>query len=176
MTQTPEQKLHTAIPTKLSKHDRERLRGAQPLELPEPEILAWRTGGMCEPDRPIKGYTAQQVRDILAAVRAVEVCCQDFEKCREMCCSRADYWQGQCSQLRRDASPVADVLPVRDALAELVRRDDALHRFLSAQDSLNAAVSVHEVLHHWRDPLAIDPTEERMTPETLRRILGWDKS
>jgi hypothetical protein len=31
-------------------------------ELPEPIVLGWDDGGMCEPDTPIKGYTATQVR------------------------------------------------------------------------------------------------------------------
>lgn len=32
-------------------------------------------------------------------------CCQEFEKCREMCTPRADYWQGQCEQLKRASRP-----------------------------------------------------------------------
>ncbi len=40
-----------------------------PIPLPEPTILGWNTGGMCEPDEPIKGYTAEQMRSALAAER-----------------------------------------------------------------------------------------------------------
>lgn len=35
----------------------------------------------------------------------IKSCCQDFDKCREMCCARADYWQGQASQLRASLAP-----------------------------------------------------------------------
>lgn len=40
------------------------------------------------------------------AVAAVQVCCQDFNKCREMCVSRADYWQGKASHLARSVATV----------------------------------------------------------------------